>query len=909
MNRREFLKQSGLAIAAGGVFGCADTAAPVVRSPDTRKVVIVSDPADVVASNPAAQWATGQLRRMLVARQLDVHVGRDLRDVPDGAICIVAAGAQAPITSEILKKQRASISDLPESLAISPGAVGEKTVLLASGRDARGLVYALLEIADAAAYANDPASALTISSPVVESPANRVRGMMRLFSSDIEDKPWFNDRSFWERYLTMLVSHRFNRFSLALGLGYDFPQGIRDAYFYFAYPFLLAVPGYDVHVRGLNDSERDGNLEMLRFMSDQAAARGLHFQLGIWTHAYQWTDSPDVNYTIEGLSADRHAAYCRDALQTLLRECPNIGGVTFRVHGESGVAEGSYDFWRTVFDGVVRCGRRVGIDMHAKGMDQKMIDVALATGLPITIAPKFWAEHMGLPYHQAWIRPTELPRGGRNEQGFFSRSSGSRSFLRYGYGDLLREDRKYQVLFRMWPGTQRLLLWGNPAMAAAYGRASQFCGATGLELFEPLSFKGRKGSGRPGGRDAYLDASLKPAGGDWEKYRYSYRLWGRLMYNPDCRPDVWRRGLQNEYGVDADAIEKGLGSASLILPLITTAHLPSAANNNFWPEIYTNMPIVDRTRPHPYGDTPSPKRFGTVSPLDPQLFSRVDDFAEALLKGQADAKYSPAEVAQWLLEMAAGAKQIALAGRKATTAALRRVLRDIDIQSGIARFFAWKLRAAALYAIFDRSGDASALRQAIDAYRTARDAWSTFAGGTGGDYVADITFGLERQLRGHWRDRLAAIDDDIADMEKRAVGAKTRPEIAIGADVVAAAIRAVLSPPPRPAVQITHQPPAHFTPGRELAIELMVADADPGVQVVECRLRYRHINQAEAWRDMPMKQADARRQASIDPQYTDSPYPLQYYFQLSAVGGRTWMYPGLAAGLMNQPYFAIRQTA
>ena len=216
------------------------------------------------------------------------------------------------------------------------------------------------------------------------------------------------------------------------------------------------------------------------------------------------------------------------------RPARSIGGVTFRIHGESGVAEGSYEFWKTVFEGVVRCGRQVEIDMHAKGMDQAMIDLAVATGMPVNISPKYWAEHMGLPYHQAAIRPVELPRPDRKDQGFFSRSSGSRSFLRYGYGDLLAENRPYGVLHRMWPGTQRLLLWGDPAMAAGYGRASSFCGSSGVELFEPLSFKGRKGSGLPGGRDAYADAALRPAR-DYEKYLYGYRLWGRLLYNPDRR--------------------------------------------------------------------------------------------------------------------------------------------------------------------------------------------------------------------------------------------------------------------------------------------------------------------------------------------------------------------------------------
>ena len=96
--------------------------------------------------------------------------------------------------------------------------------------------------------------------------------------------------------------------------------------------------------------------------------------------------------------------------------------------------------------------------------------------MPTTVSPKYWAEHMGLPYHQAAIRPTEMPKPGVADAkgALMSLSNGSRSFMRYGYGDLLRDDRKYSVLHRIWPGTQRLLLWGDPLMAAAYGRASSF---------------------------------------------------------------------------------------------------------------------------------------------------------------------------------------------------------------------------------------------------------------------------------------------------------------------------------------------------------------------------------------------------------------------------------------------------
>ena len=491
-------------------------------------------------------------------------------------------------------------------------------------------------------------------------PANRIRSIARCFVSDVEDTPWYNDRAMWPEYLAMLAEYRFNRFALTFGIGYDFPRQIRDCYFHFAYPFLLSVPGHKVTVSGVSDGERARNLEMLRFISDETARRELHFQLGLWTHAYEWSESPDAKYIISGLTPQTHAAYCRDALLQLLKACPAISGVTFRVHGESGVAEGSYDFWKTLFDGVVQCGRKVEIDMHAKGMEQPMVDLALSTGMPVLISPKFWAEHMGLPYHQAAIRELEMPPKDRKDEGFFARSSGSRRFLRYGYGDLLREDRRYGVLHRIWPGTQRLLLWGDPVFAAAYSRAFSFCGSDGVEILEPLSFKGRKGSGLPGGRSAYADRSKQPKW-DWQKYQTTYRIWGRYLYDPNAK----------------ETVEPGLASASRILPLITTAHGPSAANNNYWPEMYTNMAIVDAKRKHPYSDTPEPKRFGAVSPFDPGLFYRVDDFARDFVEGRLSAKYTPLEVADWLDGLAA----------KATGSA------DIEIQAGTGRFFAAKFRA------------------------------------------------------------------------------------------------------------------------------------------------------------------------------------------------------------------------
>ncbi len=830
MNRREFLWQTGLA--AGLVRAQAD---------------------DPVASSPPARWAMQQLQDALAARGVS------------GGPPVVAAGLSSPAAREILK---GAVPTGPEALALAPGMIDGRPVVLAAGSDPRGLVYALLELADRGAHGVEFSSA-----PLIERPANVIRSVTRCFVSDVEDKPWYYDRSMWPPYLTMLAAQRFNRFSLAFGIGYDFTRQIRDCYLHFAYPFLLDVPGYQVRAVPLPDEERDHNLDMLRYISEQTVARGLQFQLGLWTHAYQWTDSPNANYTVEGLNAANHAAYCRDALYALLQACPAISGVTFRVHGESGIAEGSYQFWKTVFGGILKTGRRIEVDMHAKGMDQQMIDVALSTGLPVNISPKYWAEHMGLSYHQAAIREVEMPR---QAEGFFALSSGERRFLRYGYGDLLREDRRYGVLHRLWPGTQRLLLWGDPALAAGYGRASSFCGSAGVEICEPLSFKGRKGSGLPGGRQAYADPSLATRY-DWEKYLYTYRLWGRLLYNPNAHPDTWRRFLRRQFQEDAPAVESALANASRILPLITTAHLPSAANNSFWPENYTNMPIVDAARKHPYSDTPSPKKFGSVSPLDPQLFSRIDETATG--------KYTPLEVAQWLEDFATAAAPPPNRDRKGTD--LRRVSIDLTIQAGLGRFYAHKLRAGVFFSLYERTQSRAALEQALQSYRTARAAWAEVAR-AGEAYRADITFGYDPHLRGHWRDRLPAIDQDIADMEK------LLPQTT--------ASEPVPSVRPRPTAACRHTPPASFRPGQPLPLELAVDRA------ASVRLHYRRVDQAEPWQSADMQLRDQRYRAVIPAAYTKSPYPLEYYFELRTAPESAWLYPGFAPDLSNQPYFVVTRS-
>jgi hypothetical protein len=909
--RRDFLKLAGAATACG--------LAPASFAAGTSRVCLIVDPENPTASSAPVKRAAEKLRQALASKGVGCAMEQSAEAASGSSLCVVVASPESQLARAF---HGGPPLTAPESLRLSPGNVGEVPAILISAADARGFIYGLLELTERVHFNSNPLAALQLKHVLEEKPANEVRCVSRYFCSEMEDKAWYCDKDFWSGYLDLLVATRFDRFTFSYGLEYDFPRGVTDDYFHLPYPYLIDVPGYpDVRVMQLaaadgsrlatpveiSKAERDKNFEMLRYIAEETGARGLHFQLGIWTHAYQWTDSPNAYHHIEGLTPETHARYCRDALAIVLKECPEIQGVTMRVHGESGIPEGSYPFWKTLFEAISGCGRTIEIDMHAKGVNQTMIDIATATGMPVKLGAKYSAEHQSLGYNQADIRALEIPHGNltQTESALFSLSSGSRSFTRYGYGDFLHQDAHYKVLFRLWPGTQRHLLSADPEMAAGYARTASFCGAAGLDLMEPLTFKGREGTGTPGGRCAYTDASSNPKA-DWQKYEYYYRVWGRKLYNPEAEPDTWQRYLRAEFGSGASAVETSLASSSRILPLLTSAHLDSASNHDLWYELPTNMPVVLGSEPSPYGDTPVPKCFGTVSPLDPQIFSTVREYASTLLAGESSGKYSPIEVAQWIEDCAGTSRDALNAARRTTRSQsspeFRRFEEDVLIQIGLGTFFAHKLRSAVLFEIYQQTGNADSGKLALAHYQQAREAWAAMAQRAGRVYVSDISYGSVPKRRGHWSDRLPGIDTDLAAMQAQLQSAPAPTGSGQNASI---AVQMANGRPNRPIASCVHRQPDDFRPGQPLSVSIEVPLSGGGTHPTAIRLFYRHVDQAERWTSAEMNHEDGRYTGTIPAEYTQSEYPLQYYFELQDGKSAAWMYPGFNKTFSDQPYFAV----
>ncbi len=857
--------------------------APTGRG-DAPTIAVLLDSSDPRASEPPVQWAVSHLTEVLT----DVGIGvDDSAGQQDATLSILVGGGESGGPAESFALGRPDGADGPVAV---------------TGADARGLVYGLLELADRAQHADDALAVLRGTEPSTQQPATPVRSILRAFVSDVEDKPWFYDRGFWTEYLTELATNRVNRVQLALGMQYNYGHHpATDNYLCFPYPFLLDVPGYSVRAGNVPDHERDQNLAALRFISDEAKRRGIHFQLGLWNHAYDQGDGSTPHYPVTGLTPETHAEYSAAALNLLLRECPSIDGLTMRVHYEGGIPEPDHEvFWQTVMTAVAEVGRPIEIDMHAKGVDEALVQIALGTGMPAKVSAKYWAEHQGLPYHQTTIRERERATKEAGT-GLMAITAHLRRFTRYGYGDFLREGSDLGLLFRIWPGTQRVLLWGDPVLAAGYGRLGTLGGAAGIELSEPLTFKGRKDTGEPGGRDPYAEEALRLGGQEWKKYRYTYRLWGRLLYDPDAHPDSWQRFLRTEYGAAAGAVERALGSASRVLPLMTVVHGLGASNNGYWPEIYLNMPIAGGPNASHYQrDTAKPPTFGGVSAFDPSLFYRVDEFADDLLAGHRDGRYTTLDVAAWL-ERLAGDAETGLAEATsqvadADTPSFRRLAVDVAVQAGLARFFAGRYRAGLSYALYERTKDPRHLEDAVAAYRPARDAWAAIADLTTGVYRPDLTFGDAASEHGHWADRLPAIEADLADMERMYESA--RSESAPTGQVIPAV-------PQGDRTGFAHTPPNPFTRGDDVAVSLSPQGDFDGTVV----LHYRHLNQGEDFEKVELEADGAGGfGATVPGSYTDSDFALVYYFTIHAAGGDAWIVPGLEESLANQPYHVLRQT-
>ena len=841
-------------------------------------------------------WGLNYLKRICSKYKIKLSLNKSIINTQENIIFLFN-------NENILKKNfdiKVKLSKRNESFAIIP--CDNKILIYAN--DSRGFIYSITELADIIIYSKN--NKLILENEIVESPKTKIRSISKCFESIDEDKEWFYDKKSWDDYLTLLISERFNRFTLTLGMQYNYPYGnefIKDVYLYLPYPFIVQPKGYKIKLTKFSKKERDRNLKIIQYISKEAQKRGLEFQLAIWTQRYDFDEVPNANFQIldypKGLN---YAKYCRDSLSLILKNCPNITGITLRVHVECGIPEKDYNFWKIYFQAIKKCGRKINLDLHAKGIDDRLINIALKNTKSLSISPKYISEHMGLPYHQASIRKQELPpRKIVNKKWSFS--EGSRKFLRYSYGDLLKENRKYKILFRIWPGTQRVLLWADHELAKGYGKLSTFCDSLGTELCEPLSFKGRMGTGIKGGRFNYKVSKLRTKY-DWEKYIYNYKIWGRLNYNPNTDQETYLRYLKYYFSKDYKNISRALANASRVLPFITLVHGVSASNNSYWPEIYQNMSIVKKDPWLPYSyDLHQYSRFGMATSCDPQLIMSPKNVANYLYKKKSINRYSPLSMIVWLYKFSKDAKKNILKVKsknyKKNKSIFLRIYIDTIIQSAIGKFFTYKFKSSILWEYYLLTKCKKVGNKALSNYIKAKNSWEEAAVISKKYYLPDLSYGPQSWLRGRWDDRLPAIIEDINHMKKFLI---QNTKIVKPLKKNIKMISLIENWNVDQNILISHIPPKNFKKGEAIYLSCKLNKKNH----LPAYLHYREVNQSKKWSKKKLIKVNENYKSVISKTFTQTNYPIQYYFEF---GGTVYssFSPGFNNYLSNQPYHLIRQ--
>ena len=102
-----------------------------------------------------------------------------------------------------------------------------------------------------------------------------------------------------------------------------------------------------------------------------------------------------------------------------------------------------------------------------------------------------------------------------------------------------------------------------------------------------------------------------------------------------------------------------------------------------------------------------------------------------------------------------------------------------------------------------------------------------------------------------------------------------------------------------------HTPPPAFRRGEKVRLDLTVHGRPSAT--VSVRLHYRRMNQSEPHVVVDVPGEAGRFRATIPGTYSDSPYPIQYWFELRDGAGRSWLWPGFNNEVSNQPYVIVRQ--
>ena len=617
----------------------------------------------------------------------------------------------------------ASHIDLPksaESLAVKY-TDAQKHSLIVAGYDDVGLMYALLEIADMVEHSPAPQAWFANVTEISESPRNSLRRMRVLMHHAANEKDWYHSLEYWDWYIGMLATNRFN--------GLNLVYSHQTPYMAPMYAWHVQVDEFpNVRAKGVSEAERQENLKVMRHIAKLCHERGIELTIGVWQHL-PWFHSylktrPDQESLVEGLDPKNIGPYTYLALKKLLKECPGIARIQIRPNEESGILPAD----QTVFyrDSVMRAIKEadppVKLDLRTVDVLDSTVKAARDADLDVRTSVKFYGEFLSQPY-----TPLQTITPG------------------YSYNQYLQKPHPNPVYSELWMlGSHRVLLWGSEYYGREFGRNASYGGTIGFETDGPMAQKGFLKPSTPAWRffnhpeDEYFTHEI-------ERFWAFFRTMGRFGYNPDTPHEVWLRPFRKRFGTAAEQMAQAYESASKILALVISSHVENP-NNYTWPEISMGGVVSAYT---------------ALNGMDMGMFPSIDDQVNDELAGKPTGHLGPTRLAA-LYEKIADQSEKALSDALAANSALndskeyRATAKDFRILEHLARYHADRQREGYNMARFYRTGDASLLPAALAESNAAVNQWQELVAIAEPHYYPHLQTGMIEN--GHWKDKTFLVE-------------------------------------------------------------------------------------------------------------------------------------------------------
>ena len=841
---------------------------------------VVSLVMDASAGKPALHGIT-KLKEALQAKQIAFESVGSVDQAKAKTVIVCGLSIGDGLTARLLKEGNHPLPQTAEALAIWKTTVQKKTVWVASGFDDRGLMYALLDVATRIGWSVSKGNPMSEVKEISEQPDISERALSVYTMNRAYWESRFYDEAYWTKYLDMLAENRYNMFTIVFGYeasGFMAP----------VYPYFFNVEGFpEVNLPGITQPEQKRNVDALNRLIQMAHDRGIGFTAGIWDHIFRGGVQEATNpgstagqVKVAGLNGENLIPYTKAALIQFIKVFPGTDVIQFRMHDESGLKKGEQEgFWAGMFQAIKTDAPNIHFVLRAKGLPDSIIQRAYDAGVNFSIGTKYWMEQMGLPFH-----PTHIPRQNQQER-------------RHGYADLLQYPQQYKMYWRLWNGgTNRILLWGDPEYARRFAGSTRIYDSSGYEVNEPLATKMASES-----HDAKPFDLMKPEyryyTWEFERYWHFYQVFGRMGYNPQTSPDVWRKEFEIRFGKKAAPIvESALHKASQVLPRIVASCYP-----------YSHFPTTrgwaEKQR---LGDLPE---YAKGDRSDTQQFASFEEEAQLLIENGETAKILPSVNSRWFEKIAADIN--ALVAKAESSIGNNRnkefnsTIVDLKILANLATYHSRRIPAAVSYCLFLQTKDVAALDAAIACERDAMEAWKQVVAAAGDVYDDNLRMGLrgggndgvKTDLTGSWKTELVSMEKGLNKLQEQRKNFKASGEV---------------KPAPlyKPAstgdyaglFKVVHQAITSVPAGKPITVRVKISGQS---NIKWVHLQYRAVNQRLDYQLLPMTETGEKGvyQATVPADQINPKWDFMYLIEMMDTKGRGAIYPDLSK---ETPYVVVK---